>query len=327
MIRRRNFLALIAGAAIAWPLTARAQQSAKTARVAMVCGTRCDTPSVDAFWATLRDLGWIDGQNLVRDMRGAGGEPGRLPSIAAEILATRPDVIITFAPQPTRAVKTATSTVPIVMAFVADPVLIGLVPNLARPGGNLTGVTTLPGRGFVAKQIELLTELLPGTQRVAVFWNSTNEIHRATLPEELLIAQRLGVQFHMIDVRGPGEIEPAFEAAAKGAAEAALAAGDPLFHNPPRRFPDLALQYRLPTMFLIGNVARAGGLISYGPEFISMTRRAAVQADRILRGANPGDIPIEQPTRFELVINLATAKALGLTIPRSILARADEVIE
>ena len=327
MMNRRRFLLTSLAGALAAPLVAETQQAGKPARVAMICGVRCDGPMIDAFWLTLRELGRVEGQNLVRDIRGAGGEPERLPSILADILAARPDVIVAFAPQPARAAKAATSSVPIVMAFVADPVLIGLVPSLTHPGGNLTGVTTLTARGFTAKQLELLKEAVPRATRVAVLWNSTNEIHRAYLPNEMEEAQRLRLQLQMIDVPGPAAIEPAFEEAVKGRAEAVLVAGDPLFHQPPRRLPDLALRHRLPAMFLAGDVARAGGLIAYGPDFVSTVRQAAVQVDKILRGTKPGDIPIEQPTKFELVINLKTAKALGLTIPPSLLARADQIIE
>jgi len=327
MIRGALVATLAVLGVVAGDLPVEAQQTSKTVRIAMVCGVRCDGPTIDAFWQTLRELGLVDGQNLVRDIRGAGGEPERLPSILADVLAARPDVIVTFAPQPTRAAKAATSSVPIVMAFVADPVLIGLVPSLTHPGGNLTGVTTLPALGFIAKQLELLKEAVPRARRVAVFWNSTNEIHRANLPKELQEAQRLRLQLQMIDVRGPADIEPAFEAAVKERAEALLAVGDPLFHQPPRRLPDLALRHRLPTMFLVGDVARAGGLIAYGPDFVSTIGQAAVQVHKILRGAKPGDIPIEQPTKFELVINAATAKTLGLTIPPPLLLRADKVIE
>jgi putative ABC transport system substrate-binding protein len=327
MIRAALVATLAVLGVVASDLRVEAQQTSKTVRIAMVCGVRCDGPTIDAFWQTLRELGLVDGQNLVRDIRGAGGEPERLPSILADVLAARPDVIVTFAPQPTRAAKAATSSVPIVMAFVADPVLIGLVPSLTHPGGNLTGVTTLPALGFIAKQLELLKEAVPHARRVAVFWNSTNEIHRANLPKELQEAQRLRLQLQMIDVRGPADIEPAFEAAVKERAEALLAVGDPLFHQPPRRLPDLALRHRLPTMFLVGDVARAGGLIAYGPDFVSTIGQAAVQVHKILRGAKPGDIPIEQPTKFELVINTATARTLGLTIPPPLLLRADKVIE
>jgi putative tryptophan/tyrosine transport system substrate-binding protein len=308
-------------------LGVEAQQAAKTVRIAMVCGVRCAGPAIDAFWQTLRELGLVDGQNLVRDVHGAGGEPERLPSILADILAARPDVIVTLSPQPTRAARAATSSVPIVMAFVADPVSIGLVPSLSHPGGNLTGVTTLPAPGFIAKMLEVLKEAVPHATRVAVLWNSTNEIHRAILAKEIQQAQPLQLQLQMIDARGPDDLEPALEAAVKGRAHALLVVGDPLFHQPPQRLPDLALRHRLPAMFLVGDVARAGGLVAYGPDFVSTIRQAAVQVHKILRGEKPANIPIEQPTKFELVINMATAKALGLTIPPSLQLRADQIIE
>jgi ABC-type uncharacterized transport system substrate-binding protein len=175
----------------------------------MVCGVLCDGPTIDAFWQTLRELGRVEGQNLVRDVRGAGGEPERLPSILADVLAARPDVIVTVSPQPTRAAKIATSSVPIVLAFVANPVLIGLVPSLTHPEGNLTGVTTLAALGFIAKQLELLKEAAPRATRVAVLWSSTNEIHRARLPKEMEEAQRLRLHLQMIDVPGPAVIDRA----------------------------------------------------------------------------------------------------------------------
>jgi len=231
-------------------------------------------------------------------------------------------------PQPIRAAKDATSTIPIVMMFVADPVRIGLVPNLTRPGGNLTGVTSLPATGFIAKQLTLLREMVPGATRVAVFWNSTNEIHRAVLPGELPpAAEQLGVRLSMIDVRKPDDIEPGFDAAVTAQAQALLVAGDPLFHRPPRRLPDLALRHRLPAIYFDNGVAAAGGLMSYGPDYLPSVRRAAAQTDRILRGAKPGDIPIEQPSTFLLSINQRTAKALGITVPPSLLLRATEVLE
>ena len=307
---------------------AAGQAPPKPARIAMICGVRCEGAAVDAFWQALREAGRIEGHNLVRDIRGADGEYDRLPGILKDVLDRRPDVIVAVAPQPARAAKLATSTVPIVMLFVADPVLIGLVPSLSHPGTNITGVTTLPAQGFIAKQVELLKELLPGATRIAVLWNSTNEIHRAGLPRELPpAAQRLGLQFQMLDVRGPSDIEPAFEAAVKDQATAMLVVGDPVFHNPPRRLPDLALRHRLPTMFLFREAVHAGALMAYGPNLIQSSRRGALQVDRILKGTKAGDIPMEQPDTFRLVLNARTAKALGITIPSSLLLRADEVIQ
>ena len=307
---------------------AAGQAPPKPARVAMVCGVRCEGAAIEAFWQTLRDAGRIDGQNLVREMRGAEGEYDRLPGIFNDVLSRRPDVIVAVAPQPARAAKTATSTIPIVMLFVADPVLIGLVPSLSHPGGNITGVTTLPAQGFIAKQVELLKELVPGATRIGVLWNSTNDIHRAGLPRELPpAAQRLGVHFQMLDVRGPADIDPAFEAAVKEQANAMLVVGDPVFHNPPRRLPDLALRHRMPTMFLFREAVQAGALMAYGPDLVQTIRRGAIQVDRILKGTRPGDIPMEQPDTFRLVLNARTAHALGIAVPSSLLLRANEVVE
>jgi len=306
----------------------RAQPTRAVSRVAVLCPNRCEGPSYDAFRGGLRDHGWIEGQNIVLDARGADGEFGRLRMLAAELLGARPDAMVAMAPQPVRAAKDATSTVPIVMIAVADPVLIGLVPSLARPGGNLTGVTTLPARGLIAKQLELLKELLPAASRIAVFWNSRNEIHRANLPEELPeAANRLGVRLQMIDVREVGEVEAGFDAAVRGRADALLVVGDPVTFAQAARVPPRALRARLPAIYLARDIALAGGLMTYGPDFLAIYRRAAGHVDRILRGAKPADMPIEQPTTFQLVINLKTARDLGLAVPPSLLVRADEVIE
>jgi putative ABC transport system substrate-binding protein len=328
-MRMKASVIVVVGAVVFTAVTvARGQAPPRPARIAMVCGVRCEGPVIEAFWQTLREAGRVEGRNLVRDVRGAEGEYDRLPGIMQEVVDQRPDIIVAVAPQPARAAKLATSAIPIVMLFVADPVLIGLVPSLSHPGANITGVTTLPARGFIAKQVELLKELQPAARRIAVLWNSTNEIHRANLPLELpSAAQRLGVQFQMLDVRGPAEIEQAFEAAVKEQATTMLVVGDPVFHNPPRRLPDLALRHRLPTMFLFREAVQAGALMAYGPDLVQTIRRGALQVDRILKGTKPGDIPMEQPDTFRLVLNARTAKALGMTIPSSLLLRADEVIE
>jgi putative tryptophan/tyrosine transport system substrate-binding protein len=328
MIARTLVAAVIALAVSASAAPAAAQPPAKPARVALLCTTRCEGPTHDAFVQGLRELGRVEGVNLVLDTRAAGGQYDRLPALAAELLAARPDVIVASAPQGVRAVKDATSTVPIVMVSVADPVLIGLVPSLARPGGNLTGLATLPARGFIAKQLELLKELLPHASRIAVLWNSKNEIHRANLHEELPpAAERLGIRLQLIDVRDARELEAAFDSAVRGQAEGLLAVGDPIFHRPMARLPELALRARLPAVYLDSEVARTGGgLLAYGPDFVEMLRRAALYVDRILKGAKPADMPIEQPSKFLLVVNQRTAKALGLTVPPALLLRANEIV-
>jgi putative ABC transport system substrate-binding protein len=324
---RRTFLAS-GGAFLAAPFTAEAQQAGKMYRVAVLCPSRCEGDSYETFRRSLRDRGWVEGHNVLLDARGADGQSGRLQMLADDLLRAQPDVMVAIAPQPVRAAKDATSTVPIVMVAVADPILIGLVPSLARPGSNLTGVATLAGRGLIAKQLALLKELVPAASRIAVFWNSKNEIHRANLHEELpQAADTLGVQIQMIDVREVAEVEGAFDAAVRGRAEALLVVGDPITFAPAARVPERALRTRLPAIYLARPMAVAGGLMTYGPDFLDIYRRAGGYVDRILRGAKPADMPIEQPTKFELIINLKTAKALGLTIPPSLLARADQVIE
>ncbi len=310
-------------------MPAQAQTAARLPRVAVLCTARCEGPTHEAFLGTLRELGRVDGRTIVLDTRSAGGQLDRLPALAGELVAARPDVMVASAPQGVRAARDATSTVPIVMVSVADPVLIGLVPSLARPGGNLTGLTTLPARGFIAKQLELLKELLPQAARIAVFWNSKNEIHRANLREELLpAAERLGVRLQWIDVHDSVDLEAAFDSATRGHAEALLVAGDPIFHRPVGRVPELALRARLPAVYLVAEMASSGGgLLAYGPDFIEMYRKAAVYVDRILKGGRPAEMPIEQPSKFLLVVNLRTAKALGVAVPSALLLRADEIIQ
>ncbi len=300
----------------------------KMTRIGILCGVRCEGPAYDELRKGLHELGWIKGQNLLVDIRGAGGQLDQLLGLAAELVSLKVDLLIAVGPQPNRAAKAATSTIPIVMVAVADPVRVGLAHSLARPGGNLTGLATLAPGGFIAKQLELLKEAVPSASRIAVFWNSRNEVHRSSLHLELPpAAQALRVQLQMLDIRESSEIEGAFHTAVQDRAAALLVVGDPLFHAPPSRLPDLAARARLPAMYLVPDLVHAGGLISYGPDFLFMFRRAASFVDKILKGAKPGDLPIEQPTKFELVVNLKAAKALCLTIPQSVLIRADEVIQ
>jgi putative ABC transport system substrate-binding protein len=249
--------------------------------------------------------------------------------LVAELLAAKPDIIVAVAPQPARAAKDAAGAIPVVFVAVADPIAAGLVPSLARPGGNVTGLSTLVPGGFMGKLLQLLKEAVPTASRIAVLWSSKNPLHVTLIPQELTpSAQPLGVQLQMLDVTEPTGIAPAIEAAVGERAQALLVLGDPMFHRPFGRVPDLALRARLPSLYLDRNVVTVGGgLLSYGPDWGSMFRRAAVYVDRILKGTKPGDLPVEQPTKFVLVINLKTAKALGVTIPPSVLGRADEVIQ
>ena len=328
-MNRRAFLSALSGSLLAGPLAAEAQPATKSARVALVCGARCEGGGYDAFREGLRDLGWVEGRNLVVDVRGAEGQPDRLPALVAELLAAKPDIIVAVAPQPARAASAATSTVPIVFVAVADPIALGVVTNLARPGGNVTGLSTLVPGGFTGKLIALLKEAVPTASRIAVLWNSKNPLHVAFLPKELPpAAEALGVRLQMFDVTEPAGIAPAVEAAGGGRTHALFVMGDPMFHRPFGRIPELALRAKLPSLYLDRDVVVVGGgLLSYGPDWGVMFRRATMYVDSILKGTKPGDLPVEQPTKFDLVINLKTAKALGLTIPPSLLQRADQVIE
>jgi len=325
----RILLALAAGILL-MPLDPSAQTSAKVYRIGVLDMTPPDLRSSTqmAFYEELRQRGYVEGQNLVVERRNAAGQADQLPALAKELVALRPDLIVASSPQPNRAVKDATSTIPIVMVSVADPVRAGLVASLARPGGNLTGVATLVPGGFMAKSLELLHQVVPKATRIAALVNPTNEIHRIVFAQEIPEAARqLGVQMHVVEARTPDEVEPAINAAVGERTEALLVAGDPVFNNPPARLPQLVARTGLPAIYLLRTQTQAGGLMSYGPDFVQMGRRAASYVDRILKGAKPGDLAIEQPTKFELVINLKTAKALGITIPQSLLLRADEVIQ
>jgi putative ABC transport system substrate-binding protein len=314
---------------LAAPLCVEAQTKPTTARVALVCGVRCEGRDYDAFRQELRQLGWVEGRNLIVDVRGAEGRADRLPALVAELLSAKPDIFVAVAPQPARAAKEATSTTPIVFIAVADPIAVGLVTNLARPGANVTGLATLVAGGFMGKSLELLREAVPTASRIAVLWNSKNPLHVALIPTDLRpAAATLGVQLHMLDVTDPAGIAPAVEAATRERAHALLVVGDPMFHRPFDRVPELALRAKLPALYLDRNVVTVGGgLLSYGPDWEVMFRRAAVYVDRVLKGAKPGDLPVEQPTKYELVINLKTAKALGIKISPAVLARADEIIQ
>jgi len=321
--------AILVIALLAAPLAAEAQPTPKPARVALVCGARCEGGGYDALRQGLRELGRVEGRNLVLDVRGAEGRPDRLPALVAELIAGKPDIIVAVSPQPARAAKDAAGAIPVVFVAVADPIAIGLVPSLARPGGNVTGLSTVVPGGFMGKMLELLKEAVPTASRIAVLWSSKNPLHVDLIPKELTpSAQPLGVRLQMLDVTEPAGIAPAVEAAVRERAQALLVLGDPMFHRPFGRVPELALRAKLPSLYLDRDVVTVGGgLLSYGPDWGVMFRRAATYVDKILKGAKPGDLPVEQPTKFDFVINLKTARALGLMIPPSVLARADEIIE
>jgi putative ABC transport system substrate-binding protein len=290
----------------------------------MLCATVCPTVVLDE----LRQLGWIEGSTILIDRKPAASRVERLPQLAKELVHSKVDLIIATAPQPARAAKDATTEISIVMLYVADPVGVGLVQSLARPGGNLTGVATLVPGGLVGKSLQLLKELLPTARRIAVLINPTNEVVNRLLPIEAPpAAAQLGFQLDVIEVREIAELAAAVARAKKQGADALFVPGDPMFHSPPNRLPDLAAEAKLPALYLPRSLVEAGGLMSYSADLDAIQRRGAHYVDRILRGAKPAELPIEQPTSYQLVINIKTAKALGLDVPSSLLTVADEIIE
>jgi putative tryptophan/tyrosine transport system substrate-binding protein len=309
------------------PLTADAQPSAKVARIGYLLGTtREQEASLDAFLEAMRALGYVEGQNLVMEYRAAEGKYERLPALAAELVRLPVDVLLAVTTPAALAAKHATTTIPIVMLGVGDPVQNDLVASLARPGGNITGLASLQHE-LTGKRLELLKAVLPTVSRVAVLSNPANPAHAVGVREANAAARALGVQLHLVEARGPEDFAGAFSDMTKARAGALLVFGDALTFEHRRRLAELGVRSRLPTMHNIRPYVEAGGLMAYGPTSRDLRQRAAVFVDKILKGAKPADLPVEQPTKFELVINLNTAKALGLTIPQSMLGRADQVIE
>jgi putative ABC transport system substrate-binding protein len=310
------------------PLATDAQQPAKVPRIGWLMGAHRESAEhlVQAFLRGLRDLGWVEGENIVIEWRSAEGKFERLPHLAAELVRLRVDVIVAASPPTAVAAKSATSTIPIVMVVGGEPVELGLVPSLARPGGNITGLAFSTGPEIVGKQLQLLNEAVPKATRVAVLWNPTHPAHPPRLRVAEVAAQALGVQLRPVAARGPEEFDSAFSAMGRERASALLVLADAMFFQHRTRLAQLAVRSRLSSMYGVKEHVEAGGLMAYGASVSDLFRRAATYVDKILKGAKPGDIPVEQPTRFELIINLRTAKALGLTIPQSILYRADELI-
>ncbi len=312
------------------PLAASAQQPAKVHRIGILGTVPPTTPEVARVWEALvkglRELGYVEGQNIVIERRYSEGRQERLPELAAELVRLKVDVIVAAGTPPPHAAKRATTTIPIVMTNHADPVGSGLVASLARPGGNITGLSLLTPE-LVGKHLELLKEAIRRLSRVAVLWNPANQAHALSLREAEVGARSLGVQLQILEARGPNEFDSAFSAMTKERAGAVIVLGDPMFFGERTRIAELAARSRLPSMTLLMEHAEAGSLMAYGASLRDNFRRAAAYVDKILKGAKPGDLPIEQPTKFELVVNLKTAKTLGLTIPQSILIRADRVIQ
>ena len=326
-MRRREFITLVGGAAVTWPLAARAQQARKVPTVGFLGQSTPlgESERAAAFAQRLRELGWVEGRTIAIEYRWAAGRNERLAEIAAEFVQLKMDVIVTGGTPPVLAAMQATSIIPIVFASAGDPVGTGLVASLARPGGNVTGLSVL-AVDLASKRLDLLREVVSGFGRLAIMGNVGNPIILNELAELQAAAGRLGLQVDRLEIQRPQDIARALEAV-KGRADAVYVCQDLLTVGNRMRINTLALGARLPVMHASREHIEAAGLMSYGPNFLDLYRRAGDYVDKILRGAKPGDLPVEQPTKFELVINLTTARALGLTIPESLLARADEVIE
>jgi putative ABC transport system substrate-binding protein len=327
-MRRRDFIRLIgAGSATFWPLAARAQQSLPTLIGFFNAGAATILKQeIDAFRAGLRNLGYIEGRDVRFEYRFADGELDKLPALAAELIRLNPSVIVSSPVPANLAIAKATSTIPIVMASGADPVAFGLVKSLSHPGGNVTGLTNF-AEELASKQIDLLRELLPGLARLAALVNVANPLHGPQWRETQAAAAQAAITLVPFELRNADQFEEAFAKFARERADALLVPPDVTFGTHRRRIADLALAARLPTIFFLRESTEDGGLVSYGPDQVESYRRAAGYVDKILKGAKPQDLPVERPIKIELVINLKTAKALGLTVPPSLLARADEVIE
>ena len=327
----RKMLLLVLGlGALAAPPAGNAQAPAKVPRVGFLAPGSASDPGrqrfLDAFRQGLRDLGYVERQNIIIEARFAEGNYDRLPDLAAELVRLKVDVIAAAAVPAIQAAKQATGTVPIVMVVVIDPVATGFVASLARPGGNITGLSLMAPE-LVGKQLQLLKELVPKVSRVAVLGNPANAGNAPQLREAEVAARALGVRLQPLEARGLREIDSAFAAMTKERGGAVVVLVDAMLFDHRTRIARLAARTRLPAVYGLRAHAEAGGLMAYGANIADTYRRAATYVDKILKGAKPADLPVEQPTRFELVINLKTAKALGLTIPQSILIRADQVIQ
>jgi putative ABC transport system substrate-binding protein len=325
-MRRRKFVALLGGVVAAWPFAARAQHGGKIPRVGFMGNSTAalEANLVGPFREGLREHGYEEGRNV--EIVLAEGRYERFPALIAELIAANVDVIVTAGTPATLAVKRATSTVPVVMAAVGDPVGTGIVPNLARPGGNITGLSAI-APDLEGKRLELLREVVPHLAHVAFFFNPANEFHTLSMRQALAAAQALNIKLQPREVRKSEDLDAAFAAIVREKPDGLLILADRIFLHNRQRMMDFATEHRLPSVNAYRELVEAGGLMSYGPSYEEMHRRAADYVDRILKGARPGDLPVEQPTRFTLIVNLKAAKSLGLEVPPTLLARADEVIE
>jgi putative ABC transport system substrate-binding protein len=324
-MRRREFIALVGGV-VAWPVAARAQQPPKTYRIGMLdnISKALNAAEFDAFRNGLRELGYIEGQTYVVEYRSADGSNERFPDLAAELVRLGVDIIVTRGTPATIAAKNATATIPVIMASVGEPLLV--VDSLARPGRNVTGLSAFVNV-MTSKRVELAKELVPTISRIALFHNMSNPVAPPQWEETKAAARSLGMQPELLDVRSREDIGRAFETAVEQRVGALLVGIDGLFRANHQMIADLARLKNLPAIYAAREYVEAGGLLSYAVNYLDLYRRAATYVDKIFKGAKPADLPIEQPTKFELMINLKAAKAIGLTVPPAVLARADEVIE
>jgi putative ABC transport system substrate-binding protein len=330
---RRAFLGALAGGLLAAPLAAYAQQPAKVARIGYLVTGSPESPEtrtvLAAFRQGLREHGYVEGQNIVIEYRAAEGKLERLPDLAAELAGLKVDLIIAGNTPGARAARQATTTIPIVAPVMGDPIGDGLVASLSRPGGNITGLTFL-GPELVPKRLQVLKEALPKVSRVAALWHPGafgERTNQEMLKGTEAAVRTLGVHLHLAEVGGADDFDRAFSTITRERADALIVFPSPMLFNERKRIVGLAAKHRLPSMFSAKEFVDLGGLLSYGASIADLIRRSAGHVEKILKGAKPGDLPVEQPTKFELVINLKTAKALGLTIPPSVLQRADEVIK
>ena len=328
MMDRRTFLCGIAIGAFGTPLAAEAQQAGRVYRVGYLSvPTRASVENaLQAFLRALRVLGWVEGQNLIIEYRWAEGKVERVPELAADLVRRKVDVIVAPAGSAALAAKNATSSIPIVMMFPNDPVEMGLVASLARPGGNVTGTSFTSGPEIFGKQLQILKEILPHASRVAILWNPADQGSALQVKAVEAAARSLRILLQRVEARGPEEFDSAFAAMARQRAEVLLVAHGPTFLVHRARLAELAVKGRLPTMYSFREHVEAGGLMAYAVNMTDFIGRAAVYVDKILKGASPADLPVEQPTKFELSINLKAAQRLGITVPQSLLLRADEVI-
>ena len=326
-MRRKVFCLVLSTLVLAFSFHADGQQPTKIPQIGYLSSDSPHTIAVriEAFRQGLREVGYVEGKNIVIEWRFAEGKANRLAGLAADLVRLKIEVIVTSGPAATRAAKESTVTIPIVTAQDNDPVGNGLVASLARPGGNITGLSTLATE-ISGKRLELVKEIVPGLARVAVLASSTTPGNAQALKATELAARTLGVQLRYLEVRGAKDIDPAFRAATKGHADALLVLQSPVFINERTQLAELAVKNRLPTIYDRREFVDDGGLVCYGTNYTDLSHRAATYVDKILKGAKPGDLPVEQPTKFELVINLKAAKQIGLTIPPNVLARADKVI-